>query len=442
MKKRKLSFQKIFNLVSAVFILTCCLFYGGRFVKLYLENKEKVVVESHTLGKTLRENNKDLLKNINNEYYFTGKVESNYVTYSGILWRVIKIGENNVVTLVSDNNLSSLAFGENVSYEESYINKWLNSSDSDYSGILEKNLNSKITYLKETDLCTNKIDDISNSTCNDINNDYFITLLSVSDYINTGAADGFINNSSYFYLSNINSDNKVWYVNSNGKVDTSNGNDIYGVRPVIKFKDNIGLVSGTGTKEDPYIIESTLGLFGSFVQLGDDIWRVIDVNDDKIKLMYNDYIKDGEDYISYKYSVYNAYHDDAKYGTLAYYMNKTFLDSLSYKDMIIESNYSNGYYGIDNKFDYAKTLESKINTKVALVSIGDIIFNNDLGNYFTLTSSAKNNKFVYTIQKDGVPYSKITSSANYVVPVITISKDNLEGKGTIKEPLKVVTNNE
>lgn len=442
MKKRKLSFQKIFNLVSAVFILTCCLFYGSRFIKLYLENQEKVVVESHTLGKSLKENNRDLLKNINNEYYFTGNVDSNYVTYSGILWRVIKIGENNVVTLVSDNSLTSLAFGSEKEYKDSYINNWLNANDNEHSGILENNLNSKITYLKETDLCTNKIDDISNSSCTDINNDYFVTLLSVSDYINTGAADGFINNSEYFYLSNTTTDNKVWYVNSNGKVDTSDGNDIYGVRPVIKFKDNLDLVGGNGTKEEPYVVESNFGLFGSFVKLDEDIWRVIDVDENNLKLMYNDYIKDGEDYISYKYSIYNAYHNDAKYGTLAYYMNKTFLDKLSYKDIIIESNYANGYYGSENNFDYANTLETKVNTKVALVSIGDIILNHDLSNYFTLTSSAKNNKFVYTIQKDSVPYSKITSSANYVVPVITISKDSVEGKGTISDPLRLVSNNE
>ena len=36
-RKRKLNFQKIFNLVSATFILACCIFYGTRFIKLYIE---------------------------------------------------------------------------------------------------------------------------------------------------------------------------------------------------------------------------------------------------------------------------------------------------------------------------------------------------------------------------------------------------------------------
>jgi len=442
MKKRKLSIQKVFNLISAVFLLTCCVFYGGRFIKLYLENNEKVVEEADTLAKTLKENNSEFLKNINGEYYFNGQVDSNYITYSGILWRAIKIGDNNVVTLISDNSLTSLAFGEVENYDESYVNKWLNNNDSDYSGILENNLNSMVTYLKNGDLCTNKIDDISNSNCTDINNDYFITLLSVSDYINTGAGNGFINTEENFYLSNMNSENNVWYVNTNGKVDTSTGTDIYGIKPVVKLKENLEFISGDGSKDDPYVIEDTFGLFGSYVNLDDDIWRVIDASGDNLKLMYNDYIKDGNDYISYKYSNYSSYHDDTKYATLAYYMNKTFLDTLSYKDMVIETNYANGYYGKENNFDYASTLDTTINTKVGLISIGDIILNHDLGNYFTLTSSSKNNSFIYTIQKDSTPYSKIISSASYVVPVITVSKDSLEGTGTVSEPLRMVSDDE
>jgi len=441
MKKRKLSIQKIFNVVSFVFLLTCCIFYGGRFIKLYLENKEKVVFEANTLAKNLKENNNNL-KKINNEYYFTGEVNNNYVSYSGILWRVVKIGENNVITLISDNSLTSLAFGKDKSYEESYINSWLNENENELSGILETNLNSKVGYLKQADLCTDKIDSINGNLCNNISNEYFITLLSVNDYINIGASNSFINNSEYFYLSNTTSDNKVWYVNSSGKVDTSDGNDIYGVKPVIKFKENLNLVSGNGSKENPYIIETNFGMFGSYVELDGDIWRVIDVKDDTLKLMSNDYMKSGEDIVSYKYSNYSSYHNDTKYGTLAYYMNKTFLDSLSYKDLVIETDYANGYYGSETNYDYSNTLKTTIKTKVASVSIGDIILNHELGNYFTLTTSAKNNNFIYTIQKDSIPYSKIISSANYVVPVITINKDSVQGKGTINEPLKAVTNNE
>lgn len=442
MKKKKVNIQKLFNIVSIVFLLTCCLFYGTRFVKLYLQNEEKVVFEANTLGKNLKENNSNNLKNINNEYYFNGKNDNNYVLYSGILWRVIKIGENNVITLISNNSLTTLAFGNNKTYEESYINNWLTLSDKNNSGILEKNLNSKITYLKNSDLCLDKINDVNNISCNNINTDYYLTLLSLSDYINTGASEGFINTNENFYLSSMSDDNKIWYVNNDGKLNKSDGTDIYGVKPVITLKENLNLISGIGTIDDPYVVETNYGLFGSYIKLDEDLWRIIDVNEDNLKLMYNDYLKDGNDVISYKYSNYSAYHDDTKYNTLAYYMNKTFLNNLSYKDLIIDNNYINGYYGKENNFDYSNTFETTVNTKVALISIGDIILNHELSNYFTLTSSSKNNNFIYTIQKDSNPYSKIISSTSYVVPVITIKKSEFVGNGRMNDPLRLVNNNE
>lgn len=437
MKKRKISIQKIFNLISTIFLLTCCFFYGGRFVKLYLENKKVVVNEANTLGKSLKENSESFLKNVNGVYYFTNDVENNYVSYSGILFRAVKIEENNVITLVANNSITSLALGNKDGYIDSYVNMWLNKNDLDYSGILESKLNSIVTYLKKQDICIDKINEISNYSCSEYNSDYYLSSLSIEDYINTGAQNSFINTKENFYLSNINDDNKVWIVNTDGKITISSDDSIYGIKPVVKLKENLNLVSGNGTKDDPYVFESSLGLLGSYVKLDSDIWRVIDFDDNNVKLMLDDYLKDGNDIVSYKYSTGSSYHDDTKYNTLAYYLKNTFLASLSYKDKVLEVNYANGYYGKDNNYNYTDVLKKTVNTKVAQISIGDIIFNHNLEHYFTMTSSSTKSNFVYTIESDAVPYSKIVSSTNHVVPVITISKDGLEGVGSIKDPLRL-----
>lgn len=438
MKKRKISFQKIFNLISFIFLLTCCLFYGIRFIKLYIENEKQVVEETNTLGKTLKESNSEILKNVNGKYYFTDKVDTNYVLYSGILFRVIKIEDNNVITMISDNSVTSLAFGKTNDYTSSWVNNWLNKTDKDNSGILEKNLNSITSYLKSANICTDKINDINNYTCNNYNNDYYITNLSIEDYVITGASNSFINTNESFYLDGLTSDNEVWYVTSEGKITKNDGNKIFGIKPVVTLRENIELISGNGTKDDPYIIESKIGLFGSYVNLGNDIWRIIDVNDENVKLMLNNYLTNGNDTISYKYSQYTSYHDDTKYGTLAYYLKNTFLSNLSYKDLIIETDYANGYYGKENDFDYTKTLNKTVNTKVAMPSVGDIILNHELNNYFTMTSATSSNKYIYTVQTDNTPYSKIVSTTSKVVPIITIKKDILtSGTGLASDPLKV-----
>ena len=61
-KKRRLNFQKIFNLLSFTFLLSCVIFYGSRFIKLYLENNK--TEESKLLGDIIKENNE--LNNVNN----------------------------------------------------------------------------------------------------------------------------------------------------------------------------------------------------------------------------------------------------------------------------------------------------------------------------------------------------------------------------------------
>ena len=53
---------------------------------------------------------------------------------------------------ISENSLTSLAFGEETDFTNSNINKWLNKSENNYSGILEKELNNVNKYLQKTDL--------------------------------------------------------------------------------------------------------------------------------------------------------------------------------------------------------------------------------------------------------------------------------------------------
>ena len=81
-KKRKLNIQKIFNLVSFMFILACCIFYGGRLLKLHQENNH--TEESKLLADYIKDNNKDNenFKNINGDHYFEGTDINNYIRYS------------------------------------------------------------------------------------------------------------------------------------------------------------------------------------------------------------------------------------------------------------------------------------------------------------------------------------------------------------------------
>ena len=381
--------------------------------------------------------NEGNLKNINSDYYFTGKEVNNYVKYSNILFRIIKINKDNSITLISDKPITSLAKGDNNDYKTSYINNWLNNQDKENTGILEKNLNNPNKYLTYTNACNDKIDNTKNITCKSTLADTLITLPSLYDYINTGDTKSFMNNETYYYLLNTNKDNKTWYINDNGGVTTSDNTDILGIKPVITLKSTNKLINGDGTKDNPYTFEEEQSILGSYVKLGNDTWRVYDIDDNNLKLSLDNYLKINNEEITYKYSDKGYYHNDGKQGTLAYYLNKNYLSKLTYSNNIIESNYANGIYSNTTNYDYTKVLNKTIPTKVATLSIGNIIINSNNTNYYLSTGVDTNSNLVYVMTNDFKLYTKNATSKLKIVPVITIDKKILtSGDGSQNSPLE------
>lgn len=436
--KRKIKFQKIFNIVSIAFLSICALVYGTRFLTLYIKSAMKASNEANTLGSKLKKENKDILKKIDNDRYFYGDVNTNYVSYSGILWRAIKIEEDNTVVLVSDDAIAVLAPGANNDYSTSIITKWMNTDETENSGILEKNMNNYKEYIKIGKTCNDKITSVSNNKCKEVNEKYYFNLLTAADFVNTGADKSFINNGQRFYLSDKSDDDLFWYVNDDGKVGKNKGTDVYGVKVVISLKEKAPLVGGKGTKEDPYTFDSTKNTFGAYVKLDKDNYRVIGYDDTKLKLVYDGYIKDknGKE-VTYKFSPKSAYFDDTVSGSAAYYMNTTFLNSLSYKNIIVEAEYPWGYYGSNNNYDYTESYKKTLKTKVGFVSVGDIILNHDLSEYFILNTSSTKNTFIYTFEENNGLFSKSINSTAKLVPVITIDKTTLIGTGSKEDPYRL-----
>ena len=323
-----------------------------------------------------------------------------------------------------------------MSYEKSPIIHWMNKDDTDKNnGMLEKNLNDISSYLVKNSICTDTISDIEKITCNSINDDHYLGLLSVEDYVKTGGKKSFVNNGQASYLANLNSSDKVWYVDSDGALNQSLGDDILGVKVTITLSPSLQPKSGSGTEEDPYVIEDKSGYFASYVKLGDDIWRVYDVLDDSVKLVLNDYVKDAKgEKLQAVYSNNSYMHNDTIYGSIAYYLNHTYLNSLSYKNNILNGYYYDGYYGEDTEFGLKNIYTETVDTKVYLPSIGDVSFKNDLDNYFIATGIYKKSSSVYLYKSNGINTKKVSSEAN-VVPCITINKEILKsGNGTKDNP--------
>lgn len=432
--KRKLSIQKTFSTISAGFILACCIFYGSRFVKLYLENEKNLKGNEDALvNKVIEENEKeDTFKKINGNYYFNGNPENNYVVYSNILWRIVKINSDNTMKLISEDILTYLPYSDNLTnFKDSYISQWLNDKDEDEAGILLKELDNK--YLKNDKVCTDKIEKANNKECKKYEEDLYISLLSVAEYMNAGGSKSYLNIEKNYYLSSIN-DDKVWYVSNTGKAETNDGKTIYGIRPTITLGSAAKEDKGNGTKKNPYVI-NTETKFGSYVKLGNDTYRIYETNEDTYKLSLTDILKEDDYELEHIYSNKTYYHNDTDQGSLAYYLNTTYLNSLTYKNNIISSKYSNGL--LNKNLNYKSCLNTKIDTKVATLSIGNILLNN-LSDYFLMNGDESSSRLVYKVTEDGSIETLDVSDPAYVIPTITISKNNLtEGKGTIDEPYEM-----
>lgn len=433
-KKVKISGQKVFCFISFIFIMTCCFWYGGRTIYFYIDaNKTTNIKKEKYLAKTII-NNKKELKQISNNYYYYKDAKTNYLIYSNLLFRIIKVNKNNEITIISEKPITLLANGKNKSYTDSYITKWLNIKNEEYTGILQSNLNDISKYLIKNKTCIDNIIDINNITCSDIDKSNYITPLSLIDYMNTGGKDSFINNGYYTYLVNTNED-KIWYINDEGKLNSNDGTEIYGVKFTLTLNDDTTIKKGKGTKNSPYIIEDENKYFASYVKLNNDLWQVYQDDNNELKLSLANYLEENNNKIEYLYSNNTYFHNDTKNYTLAYYLNNNYLNKLSYKDIIINSNYYNNLYNEETKYDYKEIMKKTIDTKIANLSIGNV-FLNDLDKYYT--STAKKKTTMYIVNKNFTVDESEVEEEKYIIPCITIKKDILkEGSGTQEDPFRM-----
>ena len=283
--KKRLKIKNILILINILFLLGCCIFYGSRMIHYYrIENPKiedvKTLVELVTLGKNLTDNG-DGLYHENDIYYYKGKNVNNYLLYSGRLFRIVSIDKSGYMKLITEELQTSMVWGYNQEFENSYVRNWLNDDTDSYKSFLHS-LDNTQGLLVNTNTCVDETDG-KTITC-DKNYESTVGLLSVYEYNLAGASDSYLNIGSYWWTSNKDSDGNAWYVYKKGTVnnDSSSGYTYYsyGVRPTITINGKISNFKGTGTKNDPYEIIFDKGknlndqYVGEYVLFNDIVWRI------------------------------------------------------------------------------------------------------------------------------------------------------------------------
>ena len=178
-KKKKVkakAFQVLFCSVSFLFILGCLIYYGSRFIKYYRIYNPKVDAGNGEvlLAKSITGNSEivyegDGLYSSSGNYIYKGDVKNNYIKYNNMLWRIVKINMDNSIEIILDDYVSILPWHKSsVAFTQSDMYEYLNKT-------ILNNLDKEM--LVKNSICEDKIDDLSNITCDNQNNEIEVRLL-------------------------------------------------------------------------------------------------------------------------------------------------------------------------------------------------------------------------------------------------------------------------
>lgn len=457
MTRRRLKITPVLVTLNVLVLLLIVAFYGTRMIKYYLKengksnDKDNIVLLVDTVLK--KQSYVDLTKGLifdeeKNEYRYLGEVDDNYLEYSGIVYRIIGIDKDKNIKVISDKSVTMMYSGLEKGYDKSYVNKWLNyDKDVSGSGVYENNIKESVNYLSSTYYCEDIIDDIKNITCDKNTTNYKISLLSLYDYYKAGGKSSFLNNGDTFYLGTLNKDNHNYYITSDGEVSINEiSTRTYAVRPVITIISSSVLLSGKGTKDDPYkILEikpSTLEdtTINTYVSFSNQVFKVIDNSTDATKVALNGVIKENDIDVVKSFGGKNNKYSNSK-NTVGYYLNNTYLKTLDSKN-IIKSNWYIGALSLDN-LDYSNEKNTKVNLSVGMLSLGDM-FVGDINNVLTLSRGIESDQIINVINKEGNFYGDFITSKYNVRPALYLNNELkiTGGNGTFDAPYELGVSDE
>ena len=252
------------------------------FYMTVLNNNEVKESSVSEVGVEVATTNEGLISSVDDDgasYYFRGSVDNNYVSFAGLIWRIVRINGDGSVRLILDSVTDTLAnyHTENEGYEDFSKSDIFNSLNDFY----ESNLKSYEASIANTRFCSEygKTDDTYNAytrivtneipTLNCLGDRYTsrIGLLTADEVVYAGGLYGEENTDYYLYNEEI---ENLWWtmslaklsdedfypflVNESGElVDNVSGSLYRSLRPVISLNRTV-TVTGTGTFDDPYVV--------------------------------------------------------------------------------------------------------------------------------------------------------------------------------------------
>ena len=393
--------------------------------------------------------------------FITGEDPNNYIWYSGKLWRAVSVNNDAKTTkLVTQWNISAINYDNDSSaFEGSYMEEWLNDTSVDgFLGNLRNYENFIVTDAKwGTTMDDTELGSITRPSGAAVTN--AVGLLNIYEYqsSNNGGTNGYLNNGLVWWtLTSIN-ESQVWYINYNGRQNYFPFSQSRGIRPSIILKNNVKIVDGNGTEDDPYRLKGDndtdlTGTFlntrysGEYITFGsgdNNLYRIVShEKDTETKIVSFESLRNSGGFISLTFGDINY----SSSNVIGSFLNGDYLTNYvgdSYGNMIDDNTtWYLGTVGGGESYKLAKYKDTNMsgyvtttNAKVGLLRYGELMsgqfkdytIGNNTNNYWLLTKFNELNTW-YTVDYGSTSYA--TDSARGVKPSLTLKSNVIITSGT------------
>ena len=417
-------------------------------------NNKTTVTRTVVVEERLSSIVKEATKDTNN--YYKGFRDDNYIMFNNMLFRIVKINDNDTIMAVSEESLASVDYTNDGRFANSSLDKWLNDY---FYNLLEDKYKDLIVSTKWCDDVVNK-DDYMTTECTRTSAKRNIGIMSIQDYNNT-LQDGnsFYDSRALSWFSNIGEDNNPWTFTSMYdyplKTEPMNQEYLFNVRPTITLKKNTKVLSGDGSSGNPYILvenktakkNSNLNerQIGEYITYKGYTYRISNLNKNgTTEVIMTGVIKNGDNELNIGYNngsgkkVYNSKQE----GNIGYQVINDLTKYIStdlFEKTKVEVPIYNGrvtYQGKKNIKEY--------NDIISIPSTFDIFsakgLNSGNGGYWLIDSSNEENIKTMVYPIGTVSYTPITDDTTAGVKVkATFKKDVIitDGSGTLSDPYEV-----
>ena len=343
------------------------------------------------------------------QYFVTGDNPDNYIWYSGKLWRAVSVDPNNgTVKAITNETISAMGtWGSNANYSGSYMQSWLNNTDSDgFLGSLDSpedyiDMNSKWNATMTT-----------NSSAKPSSTTMVTNAVGLINSYEYNKGKDWLMTNEYYFLLNPSSSNSI-YINGNfndNDIGVFNGigtlQNVNGcmIRPVVNFFSSLSVLSGTGTADDPYVISDNTAeindllntrLSGEWLKFNNADFRIVDVEaNGTVKIVAANAITNRA-FSTNSSSTFSS----TDTSNVGYYLNNTYYNSIAskYKEMLVSGPWYLGSFSYGSSWKLEKcsteactTPSSYVVARVGLLRNSELMSahtGGELKSYWTITPS-------------------------------------------------------